>query len=568
MTIDLSLKIGGEAGQGIQSVGDLLSLACQQSGSYIMAINDFESRIRGGHSFFQIRISDRPVHAPGSRLDLLIGLNKETFDLNRDNLKDQGLAIVEGQAGKKNDRLIEVPFKALAKEAGGAIYSNTVAAACCLSLLGAPFDIVKTILESQFKHKPSDVIEKNLKAAEFGYEAVASVSFAYRPLSEPSTIKGSLIEGSKALALGAVASDCRIAAFYPMSPATSILSHMNEFSKQLPLVVEQAEDEIAAVNMAIGASFAGVRAMTATSGGGFCLMTEGLGLAAISETPIVIIDAQRPGPATGLPTRTAQGDLQFVIHASQDDFPRFVFAPGSAQDAFSLTQKAFHLSDKYQVPVIILVDQYFTDSVHILEKPFKAPKKIKRFTVSDKDMDDPKAYERFALTESGISPRAIPCAGNALVVVSSDEHTPDGHMTEDGSHRNDMVNKRKSKLSAMTDEMSLPELVNPDAKTLLVGWGSTAGAIKEATQVLKSQKKDVGCMIFTDLWPFPAEKVKSLFSSNIRSVWMVEQNSTAQLGQIILQQTGVSWTHSLLKYDGRPIYPKEIIDAVLNQEAI
>ncbi len=567
MTVDVSVKIGGEAGQGIQSVGSLLAEVCRESGFYIMAINDFESRIRGGHSFFQIRISDRPIQAPASRLDLLIGLNRETFDLHNRELNNKGLAIIEGETGRRDKKFMEIPFKNLAKQFGRAIYSNTVAAASCLCLLGAPLDIVQAVLSQQFKDKPSEVIENNLKAAEFGYEAVAGVDFSSRPLANPSPPKGMLMEGAKALALGAIASDCRVAAFYPMSPATSILSHMNAFSKELPLVVEQAEDEIAAVNMAIGASFAGVRAMTATSGGGFCLMTEGLGLAAISETPIVIIDAQRPGPATGLPTRTAQGDLNFVIHASQDDFPRFVLAPGTPEEAFSLTQKAFYLSDKYQVPAIVLVDQYLTDSLYTLEKPFSAPKSIERWIVEDKDMDSPKDYKRFALTHSGISPRAIPCAGNALVVVSSDEHTEEGHMTEESRHRNAMVNKRNAKLPSMTKEMSTPSLMYPGAKTLLVGWGSTAGAIKEAVLMLRDKKRDVGCMIFTDLWPFPIEKIKPLISGRTGSMWMVEQNSTAQLGQIILSQTGVAWTHTLLKYDGRPFYPQEIVDAVKNQEA-
>lgn len=567
MSIDISVKIGGEAGQGIQSVGNLIALVCQESGFYIMAISDFESRIRGGHSFFQIRISDRPIHAPADRLDLLIGLNQETFDLHRHELKDKGLAIIEGETGRENKRHITVPFNSFGKQAGNKIYSNTVAAACCFCLLGAPQEVLNTILSNQFKQKSPEVVESNLKAAQFGYEAVAGINFVSRPLSEPSSPKGELIEGSKALALGALASDCRVASFYPMSPATSILSWMNILSQKLPVVVEQAEDEIAAINMAIGASFAGVRAMTATSGGGFCLMTEGLGLAAISETPVVIMDAQRPGPATGLPTRTSQGDLNFVIHASQDDFPRFVLAPGSPEESFSLTQKAFYLADKYQVPVIVLVDQYLADSLYIIEKPFKAPDTFERFIVTDKDMATPKEYQRFALTESGISPRAIPCAGEALVMVSSDEHTEDGHITEEANHRNAMVEKRNAKLPAMTEEMNLPALVHPDAKILLVGWGSAAGAIHEAVCLLRDKKKDVGCMIFTDLWPFPAQKVKSLFSVKTKSIWMVEQNSSAQLGCMIRQQTGVVWTHSLLKYDGRPLYPQEIVNAVENQEA-
>lgn len=566
MTVDLSIKIGGEAGQGIQSVGNLLAQVCRESGFYIMAINDFESRIRGGHSFFQLRISDRPIYAPGNRLDLIIGLNPETFDLHRHELNENGLAVIEGESNRRDKKRIEVPFGKLAKQFGQTIYANTIAAAACLSLLGASFNAVETILRRQFQEKPSSVIENNIKAAEYGYEAVAGVEYSLKPLASPSTPKGSIMDGAKAIALGAIASDCRVAAFYPMSPATNILSHMNALSKELPLVVEQAEDEIAAINMAIGASFAGVRAMTTTSGGGFCLMTEGLGLSAMSETPVVIIDAQRPGPSTGLPTRTAQGDLNFVIHASQDDFPRFVLAPGTPEEAYNLIQKSFFLSDKYQVPAVVLIDQYLADSLFTHEKPLSAPKSIEKWVVSDLDMESPEDYNRFARTESGISPRAIPCAGKALVVVSSDEHTADGHMTEQIRHRNAMVNKRKAKLPSMIAEMDPPTLMYPEATTLLVGWGSTAGAIREAVLMLRDIKKDVGCMIFTDIWPFPAEKIWPIFSCKTSAIWMVEQNATAQLGQIILSQTGIAWTHELLKYDGRPFFPQEIVDAVARQE--
>jgi len=382
-------------------------------------------------------------------------------------------------------------------------------------LLGAPVESLETILKKQFQNKSKEVLEKNLEAAQLGYKAVEETSFKHRPLAEVSDPKGALVEGSKAMALGAAAADCRLAAFYPMSPATSILSHLNGLSGKLPLLVEQAEDEIAAINMVIGASFAGVRAMTATSGGGFCLMTEGLGLAAITETPIVIIDAQRPGPATGLPTRTAQGDLDFVIHASQDDFPRFVFAPGSLEQAFNLTVRAFSLAEKYQVPVILLADQYLLDSLHVLETPFKAQKTIERCIAMDNDMDNPADYLRFKLTDSGISPRALPCSGDALVVVSSDEHTEDGHITEEIGPRTVMVDKRNAKLPAMLDEMEPPDHYHSEARILLVGWGSTAGSINEAARILRDRGLDTGCIVFTDLWPFPADSVTKLLEGKI-----------------------------------------------------
>ncbi|WP_286817293.1 2-oxoacid:acceptor oxidoreductase subunit alpha [Desulfobacter sp. UBA2225] len=564
--IDMTLKIGGAAGQGIQTIGNLLASASRDAGFYIMAINDFESRVRGGHSFFQMRISDKPVYAPHHRIDLLIALNRETWDLHKDQLQDDGIAILEVPLDSPSKQVFEVEFSTLAKEIGSSLYSNTVAAAVGLSILGASFDKIADLLSWQFAGKKEDIIQKNIKAARLGYDAVKDIQFSRQPFLKTSDPKGQIMEGSRAIALGAIASDCRVAAFYPMSPATSIMQHLAGWTNRLPLVVEQAEDEIAAVNMVIGASFAGARAMTATSGGGFCLMTEGLGLSATTETPIVIIDAQRPGPATGLPTRTAQGDLLFAIHASQDDFPRFVFAPGSLLEAFEITQKAFALSEKYQVPAIILVDQYMADSIFILEHSFTFPKKVERFIVGDKDLKDPKNYNRYELTPSGVSPRALPCTGAARVVVSSDEHREDGHITEDIDNRNAMVNKRKSKLPDMIREMSAPQALFPEAKTVLLGWGSTSGSIKESVEFLRNEGIDVGCLLFTDLWPFPTAIVESHLKDPVKTIITVEQNSGAQFGHLLKEQTGISYTHAILKYDGRPFYPIEIMAAVKEKE--
>lgn len=559
MSIDITIKIGGEAGQGIQTVGNLIALVCQEAGLYIMAINDFESRIRGGHSFFQIRICDKPVHAPHHKVQLLVALNEETYDLHRKELESDGLAVMDKKAVPSEKNHLMIPFGDLAKEAGGMIFLNTVAAGVCLSLLGAPIGFCKSILTKQFEKKGSDVLEKNHRAAELGYQAVKDVSFKYLFKWKKESPKGLLMEGSKAVALGALAGDCRLAAFYPMSPGTGIMTHLTSFSDRFPLVVEQAEDEIAAVNMIIGAAFVGVRAMTSTSGGGFCLMTEGLGLAGMTETPIVIVNAQRPGPATGLPTRTAQGDLHFVIRASQDDFPRFVFAPGTPDEAFEITSRAFHLSEKYQVPSIILIDQYLADSLFIMEKQITAPANIERFIIQDEDIQDPRKYKRFSISPSGVSPRALPCAGKSLVVISSDEHGEDGHMSEAIDDRISMVDKRNAKVPYMIKEMDSPNEYHGRSGTLLVGWGSTKGAIKEAVDRLRGEGIDVGCLNFVDLWPLPSDKVKTALNKGKR-FFVVEQNSTAQFGQLIKEQTGLVHSGAILKYDGRPIYPKEIVE--------
>jgi len=333
-------------------------------------------------------------------------------------------------------------------------------------------------------------------------------------------------------------------------------------SDEFPLVVEQAEDEIAAANMIIGAAFAGARAMTATSGGGFCLMTEALGRAGVTETPVVVVNAQRPGPATGLPTRTAQGDLQFVIHAAQDEFPRFVFAPGTPADAFDITARAFHLSEKYQVPAIILVDQYLMDSLFVEETSFSAPDRSERFIAKDEDLEAPENYKRFALSSSGVSPRAIPCSGKAKVLVSGNEHREDGHISEAIVDRVNMVEKRHAKLKDMRGDIRLPDVHHADGEILLIGWGSTRGAIFESVDLLREKGIQVGCLTLTELWPFPADRFTAAVGSNKKMI-VVEQNHTGQLAMLIRQQTGIVPAGAIRKYDGRPIFPNDIVSGVL-----
>lgn len=564
MSIDVSVKIGGEAGQGIQTVGDILARVCLKCGLYLMAINDFESRIRGGHSFFQIRISDKPVNAPNHSINLLLALDKKSFDLHEKELVKGGISLMEDVDTPAKKNVIAIPFLELAKESGGKITSNIVAAGACLALLGAPFGVIREVITEGFASKGKDIVEKNLNAANAGYEAAGKISYKFAFKWKASRLKGILIDGSRAIALGALAADCRFAAFYPMSPATGIMAHLASAANEFPLVVEQAEDEISAVNMIIGASFAGARAMTATSGGGFCLMTEGLGLSGITETPIVIVNAQRPGPATGLATRTSQADLMFVINASQDEFPRFVFAPGSVAESFETTSRAFHLSDKYQVPSIILVDQYLNDSLFIAGKALKAPRKVKRFIVSDADLKNPAEYNRYVLTNSGISPRALPCNGRAIVMVSGNEHKEDGHSSESIETRIKMVNKRNAKAVKMLSEITPPEIYFPRSKILLAGWGSTKGAIREAVDMLRKEKISAGCVNFKDLWPFPVDSVKRALMA-CEQFYLVEQNSTAQLGRLIKEQTALSYSGAVLKYDGRPFYPAEIADEIKKQ---
>lgn len=557
MGIDVTVKIGGEAGQGIQTVGELLAAACHGCGLHVLVVNDFESRIRGGHSFLQLRISDHSVGAPDHKVHLLVALNQRTLDMHLSELAENGLAVFDSSQEHSGDNVISVALTDMARKAGGAIMANTVAAGACLALLGAPESYLERVLSRQFKEKKEKILENNLQAARSGVQAVSDVGFVPAfgwPDKKPA---GKLLSGARILALGALAADCRFAAFYPMSPATGILADLTGFEKQAPLVVEQAEDEIAAVNMAIGASFAGVRAMTATSGGGFALMTEGLGIAAMTETPIVIINSQRPGPATGLPTRTAQGDLRFVIHAAQDEFPRFVMAPTGLDDAFETMIRAFGLADKYQVPVIVMTDQYFNDSMAIAQKALDAPLAIERHIAADADLNDPVNYKRFAFTDSGISPRALPCAGKALVMVSGNEHQEDGHISERIPDRIGQVDKRFRKLAGMEKEVRPPRTDYPDSRVLLVAWGATAGAVAESVEMLRAEGIDAGGVYFADIWPFPEAAAEKILG-RCQRFYMVEQNVSAQLGGLIREKTGFKFYDAVLKYDGRPFFPYEI----------
>jgi 2-oxoglutarate/2-oxoacid ferredoxin oxidoreductase subunit alpha len=563
MTVDISVLIGGEAGQGIQTVGLLMARTCHRAGLYLMAINDFESRIRGGHSFIQLRISDRPVHGPARKLHMMAALDERTYGLHQPELTEGGLALIpkdHADTMAQHHRCKMVDFEGLAKKAGSSILANTVAAGTCLALLGAPFDLFENVLKLTFNQVEEKRLAQNVQAAQYGYAAAEDETFKWSWHWAMTSPKGRLVDGAQAVAFGALAGDCRFSAFYPMSPATGIIQRLVDMAQTVPLVIEQAEDEIAAVNMVIGAAFAGVRAMTATSGGGFSLMTEGVGLAAITETPIVIVNAQRPGPATGLPTRTAQADLQFVIHASQDEFPRFVFAPGTPFEAFSVTARAFELSERFQVPAIILMDQYLNDSLFVAEESFEAPETVATYTAAD-DLVDPVGYRRYALTDSGISPRALPCKGPALVKVCSDEHDEEGHITEDADIRDAMVAKRFAKVAAMRKEIRPPEVIHAGSDILLISWGSMRGAMVEAVNQLRADGINCGGVHVVDMWPFPDAALSEILEK-VTQFFVVEQNQSAQLGQLIRQQTGCQYTDAVLKYNGRPMCAGEITAAI------
>ncbi len=558
---DISILIAGAAGQGIQTIGTLLTKVCHNAGLFIFSIDDFESRIRGGHNYHLLRISDKPVMASGNQPDILVVIDDKTYKFHKDKLSSRGITLLNSSdSNKEKANIYTIPLERMAKEAGGKIAANTVAAGAILAILGAALNNFENVLEKQFNDKKKEVLDLNLQAAKIGYARGKKIKFSIKFDFKPAKHQNRIMKGAKAAALGALAADCRFAPFYPMSPGTSIVSNLIQYSDKLPIVIEQAEDEIAAVNMAVGASFAGVRSMTSTSGGGFCLMTEGLGLSAMTETPIVIINAQRPGPATGLATRTTQADLLFTINASQDEFPRFVFAPGGVLETFNTVKKAFSLSEKYQVPAIVLMDQYLADLAKTESDVFEIGDEHKSFLETETTLHQETNYLRYKITKRGVSPRKIPCDSTSLVRASGNEHSQMGLTSEDSENRKQMVKKRFKKIEFMKEEMTIPSIFHEKSLFILTAWGSTKGCVVEAGTRLREEGFDTGWLIFEDIWPLNFDIIKKRVEN--KKLIIVEGNATSQLGSLIRQQTGVGCFETILKYDGRPFYPEYIIEKV------
>lgn len=562
MAFNLNVMVGGEAGQGVQSVGFILAKAFARGGCHVFADQDYESRVRGGHNFYRVRASDSKIAAISESLDILLALNQETITLHSKELAPNGVIIFDSEKvkGAEAPNAFGVPLDKLALEkAGDKLMANTVALGAALGLVNYNTELLENILKEHFSGESG---VKNDRAARAGSEYAAQ-NFKGRfntRFSATGSQKRMLLNGNDAISLGAIAAGCKFMASYPMTPVTSIMEYLAAKADEFGIAVVPAEDEIAAVNMSIGAAYAGARAMTATSGSGFCLMTEGLGLAAMTETPIVIVNGQRPGPAVGLPTRTEQGDLQFVLYAHQGDFPRVVLAPGTVEDCFRLTVKAFNLADRYQIPVIILTDQQLASSYATADRFDLSEVRIDKGSLYSEKSGAP-VYQRYRLTESGISPRAFPGQSKALVVADSDEHNEDGHLIEDAETRTAMMDKRMRKIAALSREITPPQVYGADkADTLLIGWGSTCGAILEATDILRKDGASVGALYLSELCPFPADAVDSLIGKAKKS-YVIENNASGQMARLIRAETGKK-TASILKYDGRPFTPAEIVQKV------
>lgn len=548
-----NILIGGAAGQGIETTVAILEKLLKRSGYYIFTTRDFMSRVRGGHNFSLLRFGTEEITSHSDVLDGIIALNEETIELHKNKLTDKGFILCDTSLAytEENSQVIKLNMNKMARELGNAKASGSIAVGAILKLFGESLTYMEEVMTSIMK---KEILEVNLKAIQAGYE---SVETRFEHL-EGDYADYMLISGSEALGLGAVAGGLRFYSAYPMSPSTAVMEYLASVGNQAGIVVEQAEDEIAAVNMAIGASFAGARAMTGTSGGGFCLKVEALGFSGIAEIPLVAIDVQRPGPATGLPTRTEQSDLKFVISASQGEFPRLVIALRNHEDSFYQTIRALNLAEKYQLPVILLSDQYLGDTTACV-KPYD----VSNIKLTSYAKEAEGEYLRYKITKDGISKRLIPGLTDYLVAADSDEHDERGWITESAEVRNEMMQKRMRKLDGLMEELIEPELIGEeDCTTLLLGWGSTYGPIKEAVNLLNQKTKGkFGALVFGDIYPLPQKKL-NLYSKN-KTLINVEQNATGQLASLIRETTGITCDKSILKYDGRQITGEEIVSKIL-----
>jgi 2-oxoglutarate ferredoxin oxidoreductase subunit alpha len=550
-----NILIGGEAGQGLVTVGQILAKGLVRSGYSICVTQGYQSRIRGGHNTFAIRVGVDLLKAPQEAIDLLVALNAETVGFHKGDLSPRGLIVIDEAFDITDDGAVKVPFRTLASDQ----YTNIVALGVIAALLGLDEKVVAQTVVDFFGRGHGDAVDENKRVLGESYRWAVGQAVAFEqlpPINNPP--RQLMMNGNEAIALGAVTAGLKFYSFYPMTPSTSIGLALAGWAKEMGLVVEQAEDEIAVINMALGASFAGAPSMVATSGGGFALMVEGVSLAAMIETPVVIVVGQRPAPATGLPTRTAQADLEFVLHAGHGEFPRAIFSPGSIEQCFELAQKALQVADRYQGPVFILTDQFLSDSYRAVV-PFRLDGMPLVQPWSIEGLKFPTPYRRFAITDDGISPRLLPGLTEHLVVVDSDEHTEDGHITEDLAVRRRMVQKRLKKGDGILAEAVPPELKGAEKPDfLLVTWGSSKGAIEEAASALQGRGIRVATLHFSQVWPLVPEHFMGQLQG-AKEVVAVEGNATGQLARLIRRETGFHIERRVLRYDGLPITPEFIL---------
>ncbi len=564
----LAVRVGGAAGQGVKSVGKLIQKYLQKLGFHTFGYLGYPSLIRGGYNFYQIDFSPRPLETSKSKAEIFIPLNSTTLERAKPFLTPKTIVLIDPQISPKpNDyQIIEISLTQLLKENNiPKIMINTALVGSLAKLLGYPLKQLKETIQKIYQDKPSLVINDNLKAAELGYSLDLQLPLEKKPLPLPKS-KGNLLtlSGNEAIGLGFIAGGGKFYTAYPMTPSTNILHFLTRIADKKKILVRQASTEIEAIGSALGASYAGARSMIATSGGGIDLMSEFLSLAGMAEIPLVIVDAQRTGPATGLPTWSEQSDLNIARYAGHGEFPRVVIAPGDVKEAYLLTQEALNLAEEYQLPVIILSDKHLSESVYSCPENFFLNNKveIKRGKIISKIEEKYFLYPRYNLKET-ISPRPLPGTPNGLYIANSDEHNEYGQSIESEPLRTKMHTKRLAKLNLLKKQLPLPQVYGSlKAKVALVGWGSTKGSIKEVVNYYQSLGTQLSFIHFSYLYPLDYSRLKTLFQPYQKLI-LVENNSNGQLKDDLIK-SGVNEDkiYTILKYDGEPFFIDELINKV------
>jgi 2-oxoglutarate/2-oxoacid ferredoxin oxidoreductase subunit alpha len=585
-------KICGEAGFGVNSSGLLFSKLCARSGLYGFEYSEYPSLIRGGHQTSQVSVDVAPITSEHYSVDILVALNQQSVELHIDELSDHSALIFDSAQFQlksiqdilgdkaKHTILLGMPLKMLSIKASKLnLMRNTVAIGATLGLLNYDTELMYSLLEDEFGDKSLEVVEMNKKAVQIGHDFVKEnynelvTTYYFQMERMPVEEKLMVVSGNESLGIGAIKGGVSFYSGYPMTPSSTLMAYMAAKQYEYGYVMKHAEDEIAVINMAIGASFAGARAMCATSGGGFSLMTEAIGLAAITETPITIVNVQRPGPATGLPTWTDQGDLRFALHAAQGEFLRVIIAPGDMEECYLAMQEALNLAEKYQIPAIVLSDKWLAES-HMIVPHFKedaVPIQRGKLALTDAGLNAANVllpgeeYLRYMPTNSGVTLRTVPGVKDGVYLANSDEHDQKGYTSEESENRIEQVDKRMIKLHHVLRELADPKIYGDEhSSVLLVGWGSVKGPMLEALKMVEEEfDTSIAFVHIVNIWPFPKEYMATLLDK-YRRVILVENNSHGQMGGLIQQMTGFHIHDKWLKYDGRPFWPEELKQKIID----
>jgi 2-oxoglutarate/2-oxoacid ferredoxin oxidoreductase subunit alpha len=575
--VEVSVRVGGAAGDGIASVGEIIAHSFARLGLHVFGHNAYQSVIRGGHVWFQGRAANDRVYSQGDGCDVIYALNLETAEIHLPSLNQGGYIVYDPEKFSIPDEQIPVgttavklPTLAIARKyTSQSILQNAAGLGAASYLSGLPLDLVQGALADSFGKKKGDIVEWNIGAAAEGHRLAREAAGREIPAITSVGPPKLLMTGNQAIAVGAAAAGCKFLAQYPMTPASTIMHWLAAHSREIGVVVKQAEDELAAINMAIGASFGGVRSMTATSGGGFALMVEALGMAGMSEIPLVVVESQRSGPSTGLPTKTEQGDLNLMLGAGQGEFPRAILAPSHPIEAYHATVRAFELAEEWQTPILLASDLHLSENFATVDRseitfPGEVPL---LFSVTPNGHD----YRRYAYTPNGVSPRSLPGQPGLQYVSASDEHDDKAHLISDiksgvpvwVAERVKMMTKRMHKLDGLRGATAPPHLEGAaGAELTFVTWGSTLGAVRDAVRLLATRSHTTNILVSPTVYPFHGPEFMALAAGSQRLL-LVEANYSGQFGRLIRAETGFDVPHKLMKFDGEPFYPMEIVGKAL-----